>query len=372
MSKDVILDRYARLYEIPYQLARLGHNVKGFCLDYYDNHDLICEHKTPPGRLTWESTGIGNIKLLHIFKYPYLIRKQLHKFSPDILIGASDIPHVALTSWLAKDLNLPYVTDLYDNFESFPQAKLPFFRQLLRSATRQSNLVITTSDLLRDFVVDHYVPSCAVIPMPSSVDLDVFNPGNKYEARKALGLPSNAILIGTAGGLYPEKGIIPIYTFWERAYKHNPNMHLVLAGPYNPSFPPPELPRIHYLGNLEHSRIADLFRALDVGIISVLETPFGEYCFPQKAYEMIATKLPIAAANIGAMSELFRNTPSALFKPNNSESLEKTIYTQLRDPQQPGIEVPSWSELIKTLETLIKTIHISTGKPQAIPKFSKN
>jgi hypothetical protein len=30
MGKDVILDRYARLYEIPYQLARLGHTVRGY------------------------------------------------------------------------------------------------------------------------------------------------------------------------------------------------------------------------------------------------------------------------------------------------------------------------------------------------------
>lgn len=35
MSKDAILDRYAQLYEIPYQLARLGHEVHDYCLGYY-------------------------------------------------------------------------------------------------------------------------------------------------------------------------------------------------------------------------------------------------------------------------------------------------------------------------------------------------
>ena len=40
MSKDVILDRYARLYEIPYQLARLGHTVEAFCLCYRDEPDM--------------------------------------------------------------------------------------------------------------------------------------------------------------------------------------------------------------------------------------------------------------------------------------------------------------------------------------------
>ena len=41
MSKDVILDRYARLYEIPRQLALLGHEVLGLCMSYQN---------VPPGQ----------------------------------------------------------------------------------------------------------------------------------------------------------------------------------------------------------------------------------------------------------------------------------------------------------------------------------
>ena len=32
-GKDVITDRFGRLYEIPHQLALLGHEVKAWCLD---------------------------------------------------------------------------------------------------------------------------------------------------------------------------------------------------------------------------------------------------------------------------------------------------------------------------------------------------
>ena len=39
MSKDVILDKYARLYEIPNQLAHLGHQVECFCLSYQSHNE---------------------------------------------------------------------------------------------------------------------------------------------------------------------------------------------------------------------------------------------------------------------------------------------------------------------------------------------
>ena len=51
MGKDVIDDRYARRYEIPYQLARLGHQVHGFCLGYQGQPAGEWTHEASPGSL---------------------------------------------------------------------------------------------------------------------------------------------------------------------------------------------------------------------------------------------------------------------------------------------------------------------------------
>lgn len=334
---------------MPRQLARLGHQVRGYCLDYHARSDGEWTHEVDAGSLAWESTSLGTTKLPQIALYPLRVLRGLKAYRPDLLIGASDIPHVVMTAWLSRKLDIPYCVDLYDNFEGFGQARIPSFVSALRHATRHAALVTTTSEPLREFVLNTYGAHGTVIAMPSSVDLAVFRRGDKREARQRLGLPLDARLIGTAGGLYRDKGVEPIYTAWPQLAAKMPDLHLVLAGPYREDFPPPEGDRVHYLGNLSHGRVADLFRALDVGIISILDTPFGRYCFPQKAYEMLACGLPMAVSAVGEMRSLFAQNPTVLFPPSDSESLAVALAEQLSNPSLPDVEIRDWRQIIEEL-----------------------
>lgn len=353
MGKDVILDRYARLYEIPHQLARLGHEVRGYCLDYHTADSAgQWTHDTVPGTLAWQSFAVGKRRLPWLAAYPWHLLRQLRAFRPDILIGASDIPHVVLARWLARRLGTPYAVDLYDNFEGFGQARIPGFVPALRRAVREAAVVTTTSEPLRRKVLADGAKG-AVIAMPSSVDLAVFKPGDKTQARHTLGLPAEARLIGTAGGLYREKGIEPLYAAWPAIAAARPDAHLVLAGPLESGLPPPQGERVHYLGHLAHAQVADLFRALDVGIISILDTPFGRYCFPQKAYEMLACGLPVAAADIGQMHDLLASIPQALFTDGDAEALAHAVLWQLESRQCPSVPIEDWRGLIAGIEPVL-------------------
>ena len=68
------------------------------------------------------------------------------------------------------DLDVPYAVDLYDNFESFGQARIPGMVGALRRAVRRARLVTTTSEPLKDLVVEGYHATGEVISMPSTVD----------------------------------------------------------------------------------------------------------------------------------------------------------------------------------------------------------
>lgn len=352
MGKDVILDRYARLYEIPYQLACLGHEVVGCCLSYQNHAGGQWQHEVNGnGSLRWESRSSGVLKAPALLTHPFDLLRKLRHFRPDVLIGASDIPHIALTRWLAARLGIPFMADLYDNFEGFGQAKIPGFVFALRQAVRQAGLVTTTSEPLRQMVMEAYGVQGLVISMPSSVDLTVFHTGNKEHARRTLGLPVEPYLVGTAGGLYSDKGVESIYQAWTRLSALRPDVHLVLAGPYREELPPPSSERVHYLGHLSHSQVAALFQALDVGIISILNTEFGKYCFPQKAYEMLACGLPVVAADVGQISKLLQESPTALFAPGNSQQLTTAIVSQLDQPKTFNIPIQGWKEVIASIET---------------------
>ncbi|WP_028079850.1 glycosyltransferase family 4 protein [Solimonas soli] len=356
MGKDVILDRYARLYEIPLQLAKLGHDVVGFCLDYHASGAGEWTHDAAPGLLQWRSCSLDALLIPTLASYPHRLLRRLRTFAPDILVGASDIPHVVLTAWLARKLQIPYAVDLYDNFEGFGQARIPGFVPSLRRATRGADLIMTTSEPLRQFVMETYRARGSVVAMPSSVDKSVFKPLDRQHARYRLGLPDKARLIGTAGGLYRDKGIAPLYEAWAAIEIARPDVHLVIAGPQDAGLPPPSGERVHYLGHLAHASVAELFNALDVGVISVLDTPFGRYCFPQKAYEMLACGLNVVAADIGALSSLFADTPQLLFRANDASALADAVIRQLEHPVSPNLPILDWAQLIQGIEPLLSRL----------------
>lgn len=350
MGKDVIDDRYARLYEIPYQLARLGHSVTALCLGYQNQREGRWSHDAPPGELTWAAFSFGKTSAHRLLRYPHRALSLLSEFSPDLLIGASDIPQVVLVAWLAKQLHVPYAVDLYDNFEGFGQAYIPGAVSALRKAVRNAALVTATSEPLAEFVRDTYCASGEVISVPSTVDKRVFRPLDQLDCRKRLGLPLHAKLIGTAGGLHKAKGVGTVYAAWSKIAAAHADVHLVLAGPLDGKLDPPQHERVHYLGELPHTETAILFNALDVGVIYIRDTKFGRFCFPQKAYEMIGCRLPLVAADIGAMHSLLSGYPECLYRPDDADDLAYKLVAQLRTPTVPDIEINGWQQLVRVLE----------------------
>lgn len=361
MGKDVIADRYARLYEFPYQLARLGHTVAGFCLSYQGDEYGAWTHEAAPGHLVWTSRPARNGYRPSALAYPSTLLAELRAFAPDLLLGASDIPHAVLTAWLARRLRVPYAIDLYDNFESFGQARLPGMVGLLRHAVRQADLVTTTSEPLRELVQTGYRAHGEVVALPSTIDKEVFRPQDRARCREALGLPAHARLIGTAGGLSRAKGAHTLYDAWRQISHQRTDVHLVLAGPAAADLPLPDGERVHYLGQLPHAKTAQLFSALDVGAICIPDDIFGRYCFPQKAYEMLACRLPVAAASVGAMRGLLADAPRSLYEAENADSLAAALVRQLEAPQLPSVSIPDWRQAIGQIEPRLRALVRTKG-----------
>ena len=130
MSKDVILDKYARLYELPNQLALLGHQVDCYCLSYQHHENGFWDDSNESKQLKWYSKSYKNWKKIQILTYPFKLLEKLKLNKPDVILAASDIPHIIMGAWLANKLDIPFVADLYDNFEAYGQAKIPFIKAL--------------------------------------------------------------------------------------------------------------------------------------------------------------------------------------------------------------------------------------------------
>ncbi|WP_228273435.1 glycosyltransferase family 4 protein [Acinetobacter faecalis] len=351
MSKDVILDKYARLYEIPNQLALLGHDVECFCLSYQSHDDGTWDESNHSKKLKWHSKSYTNWKKLSIWNYPFYLLNLLRENKPDVIIGASDMPHIIIGAWLAKKLDIPFVVDLYDNFEAYGQAQIPLIKILFHRALNQAQVITTTSQTLAVKIQTEHPNVKNIFAMPSVINQNIFKVGNKSEARKFLSLPLNTPLIGTAGGLTKMKSIHDLFDAWEIIKKENPQSYLVLAGPTEPATPLPDDDNVIYLGLLTHQDVATLFQALDVGVMCIPDDEFGRYCFPQKAYEMLACNLNVISSAIGDMVYLLED--DQLF--TNSEELAIKSLEKLNHLKNHNIDVPTWRSSINKLN---KELHL--------------
>lgn len=354
MGHDVIVDRYARLYEYPYHLAEANNQVLGLCLSYYKCEPIDTVHSTNGGYLRWVGLSAGTFRS-NILTYPIKILSIARVFKPDLIVGSSDCLHIVLAHWLSQKLNVRLSVDLYDDFETFALSKrIPFLRRLYRKAIKQSNLVSCVSNTLTERVRAICGKNNSVITLPSTIDKRIFRPSSKHESREFFGLPSDKKIIGTAGALSAEKGIDVLYKAFLKLVETDSSLYMALAGIVDKNLPIPDHPNIIYLGKLTHLEIGKFFSTLDVGVIYLKNTPYGQASFPQKAYEMVACEIPVVATEVGDMSVLFSRENNQLYTADDSEDLVNALRSQIEKPSISNLEIPDWRSQAIQLNELYK------------------
>jgi len=343
MNKDLIDDRFGRFRELPLEMALKKHKVYGVCLSYKKKE----EKKIYDGPVEWQSINAGFLKI------PGLLRffRQAAELAPkvDAIWACSDSFYGIIGYMLSSKYRIPLAFDLYDNFEYFLMARLPIIKQLYRWAIRKSDAITCVSKPLAR-LVRSYGKKDRVNVIENAVRKDLFKPMDKTTCRDALGLPPNLHLVGTAGALDKNRGIQFLLEAFDMLKTKYQDLHLVLAGTRNMHIPRNN--RIHDLGILPLEKVPLLLNALDVAIICNRENEFGSYCFPQKAREIMACNVPLIAARVGSMAELFAGHPEWLFTPDDADDLARILENRLSDRKTDYTDVLSWSYVATKLETV--------------------
>jgi glycosyltransferase involved in cell wall biosynthesis len=353
-GKDLLDDAYGRLYEIPLELARRGHQVQGLCLSYRPRDEGNIKGPAFDGTpVDWQSMNMGHFIVPGIIRYLRTISEVLYRRKPDCIVGCSDSFQIIIAYTMARRFRLPFIADLYDNFESFGLTRFPGAGILYRRAISRAPGIACVSKPLEDYIRASYSISGILRTVENGVPAGLFHGKERRTCRKDLNLPVDATIIGTAGAIGPSRGIEVLFKAFRALNAENPKIHLALAGRIEKGTVLPEGESVHFLGNLKYEQVPIFLNALDVGIISNLDTSFGRYCFPQKAYEMIACGIPVAAARVGVLAELFKSNEKSLFSPGDVRELVRTIKSQLTEPSTLQVSVPTWTEISKKFETLL-------------------
>lgn len=373
MGKDLLDDHFGRFRELPLELARLGHDVRGLCFSYHAKSEgkFVDGDGSSGSGVTWDSVNLLNGYLPQIQRYMRRALQISREFRPDVIWACSDAYHAIFGNWLAMRRQSRCVIDLYDNFEAFNASRIPGVLPLFRRAVKAADGVTAFSWRLAEHVARTYMRSKPISVIESGARKDLFYPQDRNECRRQLGLPENVIVIGTAGALHSSRGIETLFKAFEQLSVEIGNIHLALAGAREQRTRIPVGPRVHDFKELSHESVPVLVNALDVAVVCYRRSAQGEFSFPQKAYEIIACRVPVVAAAVGSMNELLKDYRECLYEPENAASLADAIRRQLKQRTVIATPIPSWADSASRLQNFISEIldskSASVIRPSAYP-----
>lgn len=356
-GKDLLTDRYGRLFEIPRNLSERGHDVRGVALDYHRIGWTVCAQDIESMR--WLSVRALPTSLI---RYTTVISRFIRDWPPDVIWASSDMLHVVLGMRIGDLQKTPVVLDLYDNYESFAAARLPGLARKYRDACAQAAGISVVSHSLASLLRAQHDHETRIGVVVNGVDKTVFYPRDKLVSRVELNLPTNAQLVGTAGSITADRGIEDMFEAFSLLAKRNDNVWLVFAGPRDHV---PSLYKHHRvidLGQVPTETVPTLLSSLDVAIVCNRDSSFGRYCFPMKLYEILACRVPIVAARVGDVADLLKPYPVSLYEPGDVAGLAERIERLLATPSGCELAIPSWSECASKLEDLLNAA-ASQGRP---------
>jgi len=143
-------------------------------------------------------------------------------------------------------------------------------RRLLYSRVRR---IHTVSNSLRESLIRQGFPAGKIDVIVNGVDIARFRPGAKEDARRKIGLPINAILLGLVGRFGPFKRHAELINAFEQLAPSHPTLALVFVGGGGPLEEPtrrlaaasPFASRIHVAGFQPDPR--PWYRALDLLVV---------------------------------------------------------------------------------------------------------
>lgn len=222
-------------------------------------------------------------------------------------------------------------------------------------ATRQ--LLSARADLIlanSDYTAANFVRGARPVPIETvynGVDLERFRPGrlSRAEARRRVGLPADAPLLGVVAQIAPWKAQDDAIRALARLRRDGSDAELVVAGgvkfagnatrwdnsAYERSLH--ELacdlqvgPWVHFLG--DRSDVPSVMAALDLLLVPSWEEPFGKTII-----EAMAMQLPVIATSVGGPAELVEHGENGLLaRPRDPETWARLAALALGDRELAG------------------------------------
>jgi teichuronic acid biosynthesis glycosyltransferase TuaC len=213
----------------------------------------------------------------------------------------------------------------------------PALRRRVLAAVRGATRVFSVSDSLRRLLVDAGVDGARIEVVGNGVDLTKFRRLPRVQARQQLGLPLDAPVLVSVGGLVPRKGFQRVIDVLPRLVARHPGLRYLIVGGPSPEGDMSAALRaqVHRLGLDEHvvftgplvpDRLSVPLSAADVFVLATANEGWANVFL-----EAMACGLPVVTTDVGGNAEVV-NSPrlGRLVRFGDSAALEAALADALQ------------------------------------------
>ncbi|OOG26824.1 glycosyl transferase family 1 [Thioalkalivibrio denitrificans] len=315
-----------------------------------------------PGLLKWTDAlfeALGTLPLM---------RRLLRAPGFDIIDAHFVYPDGTAARLLARWLKRPYTITLRGSLTRFQDSYL--HRRQIARAMSEAARVFSVADSLRQDAIDWGQDPAHVQVVGNGVDLERFYPEDRVESRRRLGLPEEAHVLVSVGGLTGRKGFHRVIELMPQLMQTHPDLHFVIAGGASPEGNNEAAlraqiqglgleDRVHLLGPVAPDELRYVYSSGDV---FVLATAFEGWA--NVFLEASACGIPIVTTRVGGNAEVVNSDRVGLVVPfGDAPALRDALHGALdrawnRDAIIAHARANAWSVRIPQLVEAFEAIHV--------------
>jgi glycosyltransferase involved in cell wall biosynthesis len=237
---------------------------------------------------------------------------------------------------------------------------LPGVRAQLAAALGRADHVVCVADALRAVALDLGVPEARVTTLRNGVDVERFAPGDRAEARRALGMPPAGLTLLCVGHLIERKGqhlLLKALARWIEA----PRARLVLVGcgPQRGSLMAQAerlglTARVHFAGAVAPADLPPYYRAADALVLASAREGWANVVL-----EALACGTPVIASDVWGTPEIVRGCAAARLVPPTVDGLLaglRGLSTLDAAAARPWAEARTWDSTLDGLAAIFRSV----------------
>jgi len=229
------------------------------------------------------------------FKTAYSLLKLILKKDVKLIHTHSSIDSY-IASYLAKGVGKKLIRTRHSEFSKRPG-----------HIYRLPDKIITTGERICRQMINSGIPENRVISIPSYPDEKLFSPkpDRRLSQRQSYGLNSEVCVLGTMGGTSDAKQNILIVHLLPELLNHNPQLHLMIAGPSKPQEKSSFEKVIAELGVQSHITLLGNVTAVDfLNILDIYICPSRKEGLPQSLMQAMMMGCAAVSSDVGSIAEL--------------------------------------------------------------------